>query len=98
MANHSDVRTDPASAIRHESLWFDDGSIVLCVEHTLFRVHRTILCKHSEIFSDMLKIPQTTSDTTIEGCTVVSLPDKAVDFVDLLKVLYDPLQVILCNL
>jgi hypothetical protein len=30
-------------------------------------------------------------EATIEGCAVVYLPNKAADFADLLKVLYDPL-------
>jgi hypothetical protein len=81
------------SDIRHKTFWFDDGSIVLSVEQTLFRVHLSVLCLHSEIliFADMFGIPPSNGETTIEGCTVVRLPDKAVDFVDLLNVFYDPL-------
>jgi len=36
------VGSDPA--ILHESLWFNDRSIVLSVERTLFRVHHSDLC------------------------------------------------------
>jgi hypothetical protein len=79
------------SDIRHKTFWFDDGSIVLSVEQTLFRVHRSVLCINSEIFADMFSIPPPNGETTIEGCTVVHLPDKAADFVDLLHVFYDPL-------
>jgi len=83
--------TDPDSPTQHESLWFDDGSIVLCVQNTLFRVHRSILSAHSQVFAGMFQIPQPMGEATIEGCAVVYLPNKAADFADLLKVLYDPL-------
>jgi len=85
------VGSDPASATRHESLWFDDGSVVLSVEQTLFRVHRSILCAQSEIFADMFRIAQPDDETTVEGCAVVCLPDTAAEFVDLLKACYKPL-------
>jgi hypothetical protein len=79
------------TSTRHPDLWFDDGSIVLKVETTLFRVHRTTLCKHSTVFADMFSIPQPLDQVTMEGCPVVHLPDSATDFACLLKALYDPL-------
>jgi hypothetical protein len=79
------------SSTRHPDLWFDDGSIVLSVQMTLFRVHRTTLSKHSTVFADMFSIPQPLDQVTIEGCPVVNLPDSAADFAYLLKALYDPL-------
>ena len=79
---------DPSTA---NSTWFDDGSIVLNVETTLFRVHRTTLSKHSTVFEDMFSIPQPPDQATIEGCPIVKKPDSARDFAYLLKALYDPL-------
>ncbi|KLO06823.1 hypothetical protein SCHPADRAFT_945786 [Schizopora paradoxa] len=38
----------------HESLWFDDGSIVLQTDVHLYRVHKSILAKYSSVFRDML--------------------------------------------
>jgi BTB/POZ domain len=78
---------------RHSDVWFDDGSIVLCVEKNLFRVHRTILCSHSEIFSDMFGLPRPlpVDEHMIEGCPVVWLPDRACDVEQLLKAMYNPL-------
>ncbi|KIM89314.1 hypothetical protein PILCRDRAFT_813243 [Piloderma croceum F 1598] len=75
---------------RHSDVWFDDGSIVLCVEKTLFRVHRTILCSHSEIFSDMFSLPRPLDEHMIEGCPVAWLSDRACDVEHLLKAMYDP--------
>ena len=81
------------NSTRHPDLWFDDGSIILHVETTLFRVHRSTLSTHSEVFADMFRIPQPPDHDIIEGCSVVHLPDSANDFIYLLKALYDPLYV-----
>jgi len=81
----------PDHAIRHDSLWFDDGSVVLSVEQTLFRVHHSVIRVQSEIFANLFRIPQPNGETTIEGCAVICLPDKAADVADLLKAFYKPL-------
>ena len=91
---------------RHPDFWLYDGSIVLSVQNTLFRVHQTILAKHSEVFADLFTVPQPLStgsgeddDTVIEGCHVVEMHDYAVDFADLLHAIYHPRCVfLLCNL
>jgi len=66
--------SDPA--VRHESLWFDDGSIVLSLEPTLFRVNPSILCVQSEIFTGMFSTPQPKSKTINEGCSIIRLSDR----------------------
>lgn len=43
---------------RHSDLWFYDGSLVCRAENTLFRVHMSLLARHSVCFEDMLAIPQ----------------------------------------
>ncbi|KAG6907433.1 hypothetical protein DXG01_008898 [Tephrocybe rancida] len=88
---------------RHPDFWLHDGSIVLSVEGTLFRVHQTILTHHSQIFADLFSLPQAPhaegqvqvvvdgGDETIEGCRVVELhDDSAADFEDLLGAIYHP--------
>jgi BTB/POZ domain len=87
---------------RHTEFWLHDGSIVLSVQETLFRVHQTILANHSEVFADLFRLPQPTEDAEkgemkegsemqkIDGCHVVHLQDDADDFVDLLKAIYYP--------
>ncbi|KAF7297728.1 BTB domain-containing protein [Mycena kentingensis (nom. inval.)] len=58
---------------RTPDYWFEDGSIVLQVESTQFRVAKTLLAKHSSVFRDMLSLPST-EDSLVEGCPVVVLP------------------------
>ncbi|KAF8881404.1 hypothetical protein CPB84DRAFT_1687264, partial [Gymnopilus junonius] len=67
-----------------------DGSIILHVENTLFRVHKTILANHSEVFADLFTVPQPEGERMVEGCHLVRLQDSAKDFEDLLKAIYIP--------
>ncbi|KLO15108.1 hypothetical protein SCHPADRAFT_825297 [Schizopora paradoxa] len=38
---------------RHPHFYYEDGSLVILVETTLFRVYRTLLTRHSSVFSDV---------------------------------------------
>ncbi|KAG6896950.1 hypothetical protein C0992_005105 [Termitomyces sp. T32_za158] len=80
---------------RSPDFWLHDGSVVLSVENTLFRVHQTILVNHSQVFADLFSLPQPNSpegeDEVIEGCRVIILSDdSAADFGDLLGAIYHP--------
>ncbi|KAH7885812.1 hypothetical protein F5I97DRAFT_1808537 [Phlebopus sp. FC_14] len=69
------------ASTRHSDLWFSDGSIVLRAEDTLFRVHKSLLARHSGFFHDLFTLPQlvedvasppscqSTSLTTVVGAT-----------------------------
>lgn len=78
------------SLTRHQEFWFYDGSIILSVQETLFRVHQTILSTHSDVFADLFTVPQPDGEYMIEGCHVVILHDDAKDFEDLLRAVYLP--------
>lgn len=52
---------------RHEEYYFDDGSIVLLVEDTLFRVHRYYFTRESQIFADMFSLPTGSPSGLAEG-------------------------------
>lgn len=79
------------SLTRHGEFWLYDGSIVLAVENTLFRVHQTILANHSEVFADLFTIPQPDGEEMIDGCHVVRLfDDNENQFADLLRAMYHP--------
>ena len=98
--HHQDVHSggaDEDEVMRQPDLWFSDGSIVLRAENRMFRVHVSQLSRHSEVFSDMLSMPQPTATIDdehgqadrIEGCPVLLLHDKAEDVMHLLRALYD---------
>ncbi|TFK47453.1 hypothetical protein OE88DRAFT_1666251 [Heliocybe sulcata] len=73
-----------------EDLWFDDGTIVLQAEQTLFRVYRGLLVQNSEIFADMFSLPTLNSGggDLIEGCQVVFLHDTAQELTHFLKAIF----------
>ena len=86
-SNTSGTIAPPA---QHPDFWFYDGSIILSVQNTLFRVHQTVLSKYSEYFAGLFMVPQPPGEALIHGCHVVELYDKVEDVVDLLKAVYEP--------
>ncbi|KAG6849140.1 hypothetical protein H0H93_011003 [Arthromyces matolae] len=72
--------------------WYNDGSIILVVDNTGFRVHKSILSQHSDVFADLFTIPQPVEKgESMEGCAVVRLQDNLEDFVEVMKAIYHPL-------
>lgn len=71
--------------------WFEDGNVVLQAENTLFRVHQSILSRHSQIFKDTFAMPQDPSqeNESVEDCPVVPLADSAEDLGNIISLLYD---------
>ncbi|GBE89315.1 hypothetical protein SCP_1503230 [Sparassis crispa] len=75
---------------RHDTrFWFVDGSVILIAQGTAFRVHQTVLSRHSEIFRDLFSVPQPAEQERLSGCPVVHLSDSPTDLQHLLHVLYD---------
>ncbi|EAU80884.1 hypothetical protein CC1G_03060 [Coprinopsis cinerea okayama7 len=87
---------------RSPDVWFDDGSVVLQAQNVQFRVHRTMLSRHSEVFRDMFEIgrlgssinasntPQAADPTPlVDGCPLIILHDDPTDLTHLLLSLYD---------
>ncbi|KAJ7671245.1 hypothetical protein DFH06DRAFT_1082678 [Mycena polygramma] len=80
--------------VRVEELWFSDGSLVIQAQTSLFRVSGAVLAARSDVFKDMLSLPQPATGSAdveekIEGCPVVRLPDAAVDVKRFLKAIFD---------
>ncbi|KII90239.1 hypothetical protein PLICRDRAFT_108318 [Plicaturopsis crispa FD-325 SS-3] len=78
-----------ASASQPAPFYFKDGNIILSVERRRFRVHHTRL-QCSDIFSDMMGIPQPLDTESVDGCPIVELSDTARDWMVVLKWIYDP--------
>lgn len=49
-------------ARRDPDYYFEDGSAILSVGDSLFKVHRSLLASKSEVFKDMFKVPQASQD------------------------------------
>ncbi|KZT11118.1 uncharacterized protein LAESUDRAFT_754812 [Laetiporus sulphureus 93-53] len=77
---------------RDEEYWYQDGSVVLIAEGWGFRVFHGILAEHSEVFRDLLSIPQLQTMEQIDNCPVVHLSDRAADLRHLLRFLFHARQ------
>ncbi|KAK7021229.1 BTB domain-containing protein [Favolaschia claudopus] len=58
---------------RSTEYWFDDGNIILQVESTQFRLIKSVLSMHSNVFRDMFTLPLPNDEPTVEGSPVVVL-------------------------
>jgi hypothetical protein len=69
-----------------QDFWFSDGNVILTAGSLAFKVHRSQLERHAEIFQTVLSIPQPeNADSTI------NLWDSPTDVFHLLRALYDGL-------
>ncbi|KAF8064857.1 hypothetical protein FPV67DRAFT_158026 [Lyophyllum atratum] len=76
---------------RSTEFWFSDGSIIVIVENTAFRIHKSILSRHSDVFSDLFTVPQPqTGSEKIDGVEAVRLTDDLSGFTDVIRALYEP--------
>ena len=86
----SDQGESVGAPVTRSDIWLDDGSVVIQAGFTQFRVHRTMLSRHSTIFKDMFSVAQPGDlDPSIEGCPLVHLSDSPEDIRHILSALYD---------
>ena len=84
--------------MQHKTLFFPDGDIILAAQDTtkaivLFRIHKFMLSRWSQVFADMFALPtnpQVQVNETYDDVAVVEMADDAGDLEKLLGVLYDP--------
>jgi hypothetical protein len=74
---------------RSETLWFEDGNLILEADATQFRVYHGVLVKQSSVFRDMLSIPQPSEQDLVEGVPLVRLHDSSEEVTHFLSALYD---------
>jgi len=74
---------------RSTDIYFDDGNIILVAGNIAFRVHRGQLARHSEVFRDLLLLPQPAGAEVFDESPVVRLTDTSDDVLMLLRALYD---------
>ncbi|KAI5121414.1 hypothetical protein M0805_003186 [Coniferiporia weirii] len=70
--------------------WFDDGNLILQADDNVrFKVHRGVLARQSEVFKDMLALPQPQDSGAGTELETVRMFDLPVELSILLKAIYD---------
>jgi BTB/POZ domain len=80
---------DTEALVNHPSLYFDDGNVILKCGKTLFRVHRSLLSKHSPVFAELLDTNR--NKKTLRGCMLLKVEDDQDDIEAILRIIYDGL-------
>ncbi|KAI0692542.1 hypothetical protein BC835DRAFT_1416469 [Cytidiella melzeri] len=83
--NDEPHQEDRSSWERHPDYYFDDGNLVILAENCLFRVHRTVLSLHSDVFRDLLAVLQPEEDEKMDGCPLLRIEDS----VSLMELMFD---------
>lgn len=78
---------------KDEEIYYPDGNITLVAGSICFRVHQSLLAKHSTVFDDMFSIPQPKDQDMFDGAPRVDLQDDADAVRALLRLIYEPLYV-----
>ena len=87
-----DAENPVAKRQRHETLWYEDGTVILANRMTLFRVYRGTLARRSLVFKDLFSLPQPVelnAEDTLDGVPVVVLDDSTQDLYFLLKAVFE---------
>lgn len=93
-----DIMTDSPQLEHHSSLYLDDGNVCLTSglhdspsPRPVFRVHKSLLARHSSVFKDMFALPATDAgdQDQYEGLPLVVMQDHTNGIEALLLALYD---------
>ncbi|KDQ49745.1 hypothetical protein JAAARDRAFT_212044 [Jaapia argillacea MUCL 33604] len=76
-----------SGCLKSQDLWFDDGSVILKAQHTLFRVHCSILSSRSSLLAEL--VAGNVGASSPES-SAIELSDSSRDLENFLKALYDP--------
>lgn len=84
----------PAEAIdvgsHHEDFWFTDGSVVIVAENQAFKVHSTLLSRHSAVFEERFdELHALEAPEIYEDCPVLRVEDEEDKLALLLDTIYD---------
>ncbi|KAF7297740.1 BTB domain-containing protein [Mycena kentingensis (nom. inval.)] len=84
-----DAEPELQQITRSPDFWLEDGSVVLQVEMTQFRVAKSTLAMHSTVFRDMFSLATPQEEQLVDGCPVVVLSgDREEDWKSLLSAMH----------
>ncbi|KAI0713854.1 hypothetical protein C8Q76DRAFT_471443 [Earliella scabrosa] len=64
------IGDSPHEADRDPEVWLSDGNIVVVSRNVAFRVHKSVLSHHSDVFRDLFSLPDQGVDEMMDGCPV----------------------------
>ncbi|RPD58552.1 hypothetical protein L226DRAFT_147711 [Lentinus tigrinus ALCF2SS1-7] len=70
------VEAETNEGQQDKDFWLQDGLLILVAGNVKFRVFRTLLIKHSPLFSDLVSLPQPAQTSYEDGLPVVELFEK----------------------
>ncbi|KDQ59529.1 hypothetical protein JAAARDRAFT_192038 [Jaapia argillacea MUCL 33604] len=89
-------RTDEVVPLTpHPDLWYDDGSIIVIAQSTMFKVYKGRLSQCSSVFQDMFCLSSSSTQELLDGCPMVHLSDSAQDVTHMLRAIHDWQQVVI---
>jgi len=76
---HCQVDNQDIVQRRHPKFWLDDGSLIISVQDDIFKVHRTLLCRHSPALTkwstdESSHGSRIGATNGLDGCEVVLVP------------------------
>ncbi|OSD08239.1 hypothetical protein PYCCODRAFT_1429301 [Trametes coccinea BRFM310] len=92
--NGADTQSTYPTLRRHARYWLDDGSLIVRAQDDIYKVHRTLLDRHSKILASLRPSSNDTNNNQqiVDGLVVVHIPDelevRSEDFEALLEHLY----------
>ncbi|KAI0364914.1 hypothetical protein BV20DRAFT_955300 [Pilatotrama ljubarskyi] len=93
-AQDSSQHAAPPALRRHARYWLDDGSLVVRAQDDIYKVHRTLLHRHSKVLASLSPSADAEDEKggRADGLVVVHIPDelevRSEDFEALLEHLY----------
>lgn len=81
-----------------DKLWLSSQAIIIQAEGTLFRVHADTLSQNSELFRDLLTLPQPVDAESIDETPVLRIEGTSADDMELfLLCLHSPVECVLTH-
>ncbi|KAJ7233718.1 hypothetical protein B0H12DRAFT_167140 [Mycena haematopus] len=75
---------------RINSLWFDDGNLIIQAGTHLFRIFRGMLVKHSLVFEELLSSQNLSTYEVFDGCPILVVPQDGIAVGHFLAAIYNP--------
>ncbi|KAI0713038.1 hypothetical protein C8T65DRAFT_607848 [Cerioporus squamosus] len=85
--SEEDISVPSEGYVRDQEFWLADGSLILDVQGTAFRVYKGLLSEQSPILRNLLSSTHLSPDASCDGVPVVTLKDSAHDWRHLLRIL-----------